>query len=1620
MSILIKTKAAQSVNYAALHLKKEQVVGDIYLENIETDTLVCRITSVPEFLYEYKQTIQVDGDQTVIPAPALNIDDSFYRKELIEAREGEVRIELYHPDAPEKILGFENIPVHIQPYLHWDAVWFADTLPAFMQPNDPLVIQVLKKASEYAAADGIIMSGYQLGTGELVRKQAEYIYRALQDCKLHYISVPASFETYGQKVRICHQILHEDVKQGNCLDLTLLYATCLEAISLNCMIIVTAGHAFAGVWLETESLKEPLIRMEDVREEGWKEIQANILPVECTTFTEGCNYTFDEAVECARKKMKEMVFVADVRAAREENIVPVYTYTDKPICSVKEPDTSAVNRAFIREEFSKEKKTKIALLREQAMDITTKSRLLNCEPESLVVDLTMDSADFMGGKIQDFQIMELVEKKNSKKNNRTLRELYSKSKMNIRESGKSNLFVSVNELKWCQESTGKNYRAVIYLCPAEIYRNGRGDFQLRLDPSEVFFNPALRVFLSQRYHLDSGKMMDQPGAMYEDQMKLLSFLIENQKGWSVKENIAHLALYTIPNEAVWRGLNDESVLKHEIVSGILNGSMDWNNELGGEEDRDDISGIYTYESDSSQNAIIEAAFQRKAQVVVGPAGNGKTQTVVNIMTEAVRRGQKVLFVSEMAPAMEVAAEKLNQIFNGLFTLKIIQGKNQITDVTAQIKKTLDYMELQKGIAGIEDITEAKRKYRDCLEYLEQYYETMSVKNESCGKSLEELIDMYEKYADCPLNFRLDEKCASVSLPTLEDKAGLIASVMSVWNPAGGKYADFVRYDNVEGNEERITLNLAENALDKYNKMWNAVEHFRKELGLKEERSEKESVTQAVLVAKHLKKCPVYNQSVDSILEEAEPEEEPDTDVSSYTEEYKEELTEELRKLNRGIPVPEFLKRKQREKCFELLREVFAPDECRKMLKTYEEDPDTVLDQIDALKLEETENGSVSRDNRVQEQKELTAYLEELEIAMAEESENTREVVADAVEQIVSGTGFRIQELARRTWESYEEYAMAQGPAAEKIVKHGDEFSRKHPSLPKKVLFEEWIENRNMDSNRSRYAYDGILTELEEEGFGDLIEQINKAKEGTALDPEEVSNGIYKAWALYQIDKIQESHAKDNRFNYFIFQNRVDQLEQKEKLIRENLKLEIDQMQKQRIPNIQEGVSNNPEFGILQTLVRKKKIAIRTFFEMAPHMLMEICPCMLMDPSAVAEYIPSDFPKFNLVLIDEGSQMPTYNALIPIARANRCMIFGDEKQLQPSDEFKHRVEEDFDSTIGRESILTAAYITSMPRKMLRFHYRSENESLIAFSNQRYYNGDIITFPSCDTNVNGVSYEFVENGVYDRDGKKGNLAEAEQVVSRIRQIYEELPEKTDLTLGVITLNIHQRDLIQSLLLQEVSGDSMLGMKVDELVSVVNLESCQGKEWDYVILSPGFANDSEGRFSAGFGALNREYGENRLNVMLTRARKKMMVITSIEPYMLGNAKSKGVQDFKEFLQFAQGNIVLDSRVCDSRSRKGGLIDRIATELEKAGYTVHTNIGSSEFKVDIGIVSKEDPDHYALGILVDHYKNNGSSIHDREVIYPKGLEKKGWKIYRLREYNWMNSPRNEIRQIVKAVEEQ
>ena len=399
--------------------------------------------------------------------------------------------------------------------------------------------------------------------------------------------------------------------------------------------------------------------------------------------------------------------------------------------------------------------------------------------------------------------------------------------------------------------------------------------------------------------------------------------------------------------------------------------------------------------------------------------------------------------------------------------------------------------------------------------------------------------------------------------------------------------------------------------------------------------------------------------------------------------------------------------------------------------------------------------------------------------------------------------------------------------------------------------------------------------------------------------------------------------------------------------------------------------------------------------------------MLMSPISVAQYIDPSFPKFDLVIFDEASQLPTSEAVGTIARGQNVIVVGDPNQLPPTNFFNSsRVDEDNMEIEDLESLLDDCLSISMPQMYLKWHYRSRHESLIAFSNMKYYDNKLFTFPSVNDMRSAVRFVPVE-GSYDKGRTKQNRAEAECVVN---EIIARLKSGSKESIGVVTFSSVQQNLIDDMLSEAfVKYPELEDMDraSAEPVFIKNLENVQGDERDIILFSVGYGPDKQGKVSMNFGPLNREGGWRRLNVAVSRARKEMIVYSTLRPEQidLSRTRSEGVAGLKAFLEFAQrGSGTLAVKAGSSGREPDYLVKQISSELKKMGYTVRTDIGCSEYRIDLGIADPEDPEKYLLGIMLDGSNSISSTATDRFILQPSVLGGLGWHIMRIWTLEWLD----------------
>lgn len=457
-----------------------------------------------------------------------------------------------------------------------------------------------------------------------------------------------------------------------------------------------------------------------------------------------------------------------------------------------------------------------------------------------------------------------------------------------------------------------------------------------------------------------------------------------------------------------------------------------------------------------------------------------------------------------------------------------------------------------------------------------------------------------------------------------------------------------------------------------------------------------------------------------------------------------------------------------------------------------------------------------------------------------------------------------------------------------------------------------------------------------------------------------------------------------------------------------------------------------DYALLQNETNKQKrhIPLRKLFDQAGDAIQALKPCFMMSPISVAQYLKAEGLTFDLLVIDEASQMLPEDAMGAIARSAQIVVVGDHMQLPPTNFFgaaKDDIGDDDEDeeAVDAESILDLASSTYQPTRRLRVHYRSRHESLIAFSNRRFYDDALIVFPSPgDASATaGVSLINVD-GIYSGNV---NRKEADAVCAAAVSHMHDFPDRS---LGIGTINSKQRDLImeQMELLQsqdpvvaEFCARENWGGRIEPFF-VKNLETIQGDERDTIFVSTLFGPPSEGKKPfQRFGAINRASGHRRLNVLFTRARHQLVVYTSLKPTDI-NADTnllKGTQVFRDYLTFAATGR-LDTGFETGREPDSDFEIFVSERLRQAGYAVVPQVGVAGFFIDLAIRHPEIPGTFLLGIECDGATyHSGRSARDRDILRQQILEGLGWNIYRIWSTDWFRDPEGQSRKMLSAIKD-
>jgi hypothetical protein len=435
--------------------------------------------------------------------------------------------------------------------------------------------------------------------------------------------------------------------------------------------------------------------------------------------------------------------------------------------------------------------------------------------------------------------------------------------------------------------------------------------------------------------------------------------------------------------------------------------------------------------------------------------------------------------------------------------------------------------------------------------------------------------------------------------------------------------------------------------------------------------------------------------------------------------------------------------------------------------------------------------------------------------------------------------------------------------------------------------------------------------------------------------------------------------------------------------------------------------------------KRGHMPIRTLLARAANAVQAIKPVFMMSPLAVAEFLTPGAIAFDLLVIDEASQVEPADAFGAIARAKQMVIVGDDRQMPPTrffarmtgeDEAEDAVAEDVQAK-DVESILSLCNARGWPTQMLRWHYRSRHESLIAVSNDAFYESRLLVIPSPRPRSPGLGLSLVRvDGRFDSGGAGINAAEADAVAEAVMHHARTTPDDT---LGVAAFSVRQRDAIldavEAKRRADPSVEAFFAAHPGEPFFVKNLENVQGDERDAMFISVGYARGPDGRLAMRFGPLSAEGGERRLNVLITRAKKRSVVFSGLTADDIDLARASGIGPavLKRFLAYAAGTEAAPT--ARSGEDDAALSDAIAGALEAAGLSVARRVGLAGLFVDVAVT---DPraEGYGLGILTDGaFYAAARSARDRDRLQESALAMMGWRLTRSWAADWLTRPEAE-----------
>jgi len=1226
-------------------------------------------------------------------------------------------------------------------------------------------------------------------------------------------------------------------------------------------------------------------------------------------------------------------------------------------------------------------------------------------------------------------------------------ELHRQVRNDFAEGGANTLFLAVGFLRWRKKpDDSRSYLAPLLLVPVKLERrSASSNFTMRFHEDEPRFNATLLQFLERDFDLKIPELggdlpRDSSGIDVARVFAQMRKSVRDVPGMEVVDETA-LSTFSFAKFLMWKDLVErtDALRENRVVRHLIDSperpfeATDGQPVFRDERDLDRAYGptdiVCLLPSDSSQTAASVAAAEGRDFVLVGPPGTGKSQTIANMIANCLAVGKTVLFVAEKTAALDVVHRRLRQHGLANHCIELHSNKSDRRHFLGQLKASWEHGGRADDAEWMA-INERLRLRRDELNgyvaALHKTYPNGWTPYQALGIALRSAEAISPSFAWPGLGAYDARK-----LDELEERAAELGRVFAAVErrPA----LDMVdRGDWSSGWQENL-LSAACSLQSAIDLFLSSIEAFFASLGLDtQEWTQRADISSLTKLAKALQKsrdrdvtiafdrdlalcADALEQLAQSVnrYREAERGLSATYSVATIRGLDPDEMQRQWQEAEASFwPASMIRKRKSRQRLQNQADQgVAKPDRDLPLLRRMKNDLDSIESSIlvgKALPIDGLATDVAAVAETLEVAWELRASLAIPGLSKEEAGSLLRSVAPClpaaagdkaplyAADRFVAATAG-----LRAACRAFEQLSGRDIGAAPETIDLAALHKRLDALAGARHLLRDWAAWR-------RVRNQAMACDL-----APLVERV----EDSTIQPDDARSAFRLGYARWWLPQAIDSDPVLREFRRFQHENAIEDFREIDDLVRAHASRRVVSAIAHGLPSVQ-SVPRNSELGLLrhQMELQRPSQSIRDMIGNMPQSFSKLAPCMLMSPLSIAQYLPPNHGLFDVVIFDEASQITTWDAVGAIARARQTIIVGDPKQLPPTNFFGRNEEEEEVAEYERdlESILDEAKAAGIPLRDLRWHYRSRSESLIAFSNHHYYQNRLVTFPSPVVQDRAVRLIKVPNGVYDRGKSRTNKIEAEAVVREaVARMSEwlKLPEDDRPTLGVITFNAQQQSLIMDLLdaARRDNPDLEWYFSEDQVEQTIvkNLENVQGDERDVILFSITFSKDAAGRLTMDFGALNRDGGERRLNVAVTRARQELIIFSGFTADHIDATRTKaiGAQHLKTFLDYAErGAIALPAQDEGSAGAFDSPFEEaVAEQLIRRGWDVTPQVGISGFRIDLGVRHPDLAGAYLAGVECDGATyHRSATARDRDKVREQVLTGLGWKMLRVWSTDW------------------